>query len=72
MRAIPPVESPQYQYYSAQCLNKEAFDSVALAHKVVKARKIPSARQVYKCEFCNKWHLGGIDHTRTAKPYRRN
>lgn len=72
MRAIPAPDTPQYQYYYAQCVNKQSFDSIALANKVLKSRRIPSARQVYKCEFCDKWHLGGTDHARTAKPYRRN
>ena len=72
MSPIPASTTPEYQYYLAQCVSKQGFESVALANKVVKARKIATARQVYKCEFCDKWHLGTTDRGRTAKPYRRN
>ena len=72
MRPIPAVGDAQYPYYLAQCADKEKFDSVALANKVLKTRKIASARQVYKCEFCGKWHLGGATRGRYVKPYRRD
>lgn len=72
MRPIPAVGDVQYQYYLAQCVDKEQFDSVALVNKVLKTRKIASARQVYKCEFCGKWHLGSASRAKYVKPYRRD
>ena len=51
MRAIPAPTDAQYKYYLAQCLNKQGFESVALANKVLKTRKIATARQVYKCRI---------------------
>ena len=72
MRPTPAVDDAQYPYYLAQCVNKEKFDSIALANKVLKTRKTASARQVYKCEFCEKWHLGSASRARYVKPYQRN
>lgn len=72
MRPIPAVGDAQYQYYFAQCANKEQFDSVTLANKVLKTRKVSSARQVYKCEFCGKWHLGSATRGKYVKPYQRD
>ena len=72
MRPIPASTDPQHPYYLAQCVSKQGFESVALANKVVKARKIATARQVYNCEFCDKWHLGGATRGKYVKPYQRD
>jgi len=71
MTAIPAPTDAQYKYYLAQCLDKQGFESVALANKVLKTRKIATVRQVYKCEFCGKWHLGTASRARYVEPYKR-
>ena len=64
MREIPKEGTQHYPFYIAQCHGKERFSSIMLARRVVKDRKGSKARQVYKCEYCNHWHLG-------STPYRR-
>ena len=71
MREIPKEGTPNHPFYIAQCYGKEQFSSVALANKVAKNRKSCKARQVYKCEYCNQWHLGSTPYKRgntQAKP----
>jgi len=44
---------------AACCDHKVAFETYALANKVVKGRHgIAAKRQPYKCSFCGKYHIG--------------
>jgi predicted adenine nucleotide alpha hydrolase (AANH) superfamily ATPase len=56
--AIPDKSHPDYPFYISGCYGKEVFEDFKLAHKVLRSRKIASARQVYRCEFCGKIHIG--------------
>jgi len=42
---------------AAHCGGKERFETGALAHRVAQRRKYRGA-QVYRCDFCNGFHLG--------------
>lgn len=55
---IPDKSHPDYPFYVSGCLGKEVFEDFNLARKVLRSRKITSARQVYRCEFCGKIHIG--------------
>lgn len=56
--AIPDKSSSDYPFYISGCYGKESFEDFNLARKVLRSRKIASARQVYRCEFCGKIHIG--------------
>ena len=58
---IPDKSSKDYKFYLAACVGKEAFEDFDLANKVLKSRKIASARQVYRCSYCGKIHIGFSD-----------
>lgn len=62
---IPDKSHPDYPFYVSGCLGKEVFEDFNLARKVLRSRKITSARQVYRCEFCGKIHIG-------SNQFRRN
>lgn len=55
---LPDKSHPDYPFYVSGCLGKEVFEDFNLARKVLRSRKITSARQVYRCEFCGKIHIG--------------
>lgn len=40
------------------CEGKVAFESAALALKVLRSRRGHIPRQCYKCPHCHKFHLG--------------
>lgn len=47
------------------CAGKSGFESKALADKIArktlrsKTKKMPGTMNVYRCQYCNKWHIGG-------------
>ena len=49
--------------YTSACLNKKAFDSFTLANQILVRNAVGKERNkdhrtVYKCNTCNKYHLG--------------
>ena len=42
----------------SSCEGKVAFDTRNYADDVLKRDHNNKARMVYRCSFCNKWHVG--------------
>lgn len=60
--------------HSDACAGKVPFDSLALAKAVINRRSHGgAARKAYRCQHCNKWHIGGVDIVRRpgGRPGRR-
>jgi hypothetical protein len=45
---------------SAACVGKQRFDSPDAARRIarVSGRRTDSNIDVYRCQYCNGWHLG--------------
>lgn len=50
------VEMPNPEV--SACLGKEAFATPQLAHEVITKRRSRDPRQVYRCRYCGKFHVG--------------
>jgi hypothetical protein len=53
--------------HRAQCRGKHSFDSKAAAVMVAKKLGV----NVYRCNFCDGWHIGGGKPTRRIPGRRR-
>lgn len=50
------VEKERYEFRLAGCVGKQGFDTPAMAHHATRA--MDGNPSVFKCGFCNKWHIG--------------
>lgn len=55
--------SPE-ELMAAGCNGKEKFDTFSQAREVVNRRNSKKKREVYKCPFCRKFHVGGLNRKR--------
>ena len=43
---------------AAACIGKQAFATPQLAHEIVARRRSRKAREVYRCPYCGRFHVG--------------
>ena len=59
------MDPPPEEFEIAGCEGKVKFESWALAREVTKRRgRHQKIREVYKCPYCHKFHVGSLKRKR--------
>lgn len=72
LRYLVRREYQHQQRVDAACRGKPAFTSSKAAHDSLPRRTVHGRVTVYRCDVCNKWHVGShlSKATRDKRPMR--